>query len=56
MNQVRDIKQQCFNDVENLLWTQETWDIPEIKEIFYSINKLGYKDKPDYAFIKEKLN
>lgn len=45
-----------MNDVENMLWTQETRDVPEIKDIYYSISKLNYKDKPDYAFMKEKLN
>lgn len=39
-----------------MIWSSKTVDIPEIKEIFYSIEKLQYKDKPDYEFIRGKLN
>lgn len=55
MNQVRDIKKACLNDVENQLWSQETADLPEIKDIYFSINQLKYPDKPDYKFIRDKL-
>lgn len=55
MNQVRDIKKDCLGDAENQLWSQETADLPEVKEIFYSIAKLKYEDRPDYEFIRQRL-
>ncbi len=55
MNQVRDIKQRCLDDVENQLWSKESSDIPEIRDIYHSINDLAYKDKPDYSYIRGKL-
>ncbi len=55
MNQVRDIKKRCLDNPESLLWSQETVDLPEIRNIYHSITRLNYKDKPDYAFIRTQL-
>ena len=40
MDQVRDIKQRCLDDPENLLWSRETIDMPEIRQIFLSVKSL----------------
>lgn len=44
-----------MKDPENKLWSKETEDIPEIREIWSSIKSLDYKDEPDYNFIRGKL-
>jgi len=55
MNQVKEIKEACIKDAENKLWSSETEDLYEIREIWDSINKLSYADEPDYNFIRGKL-
>eukprot|EP00343_Euplotes_focardii_P012950 CAMPEP_0205834122 /NCGR_PEP_ID=MMETSP0206-20130828/50533_1 /ASSEMBLY_ACC=CAM_ASM_000279 /TAXON_ID=36767 /ORGANISM="Euplotes focardii, Strain TN1" /LENGTH=342 /DNA_ID=CAMNT_0053140993 /DNA_START=685 /DNA_END=1713 /DNA_ORIENTATION=- len=55
MTQVKDIKEECINDPENRLWSKETEDILEIREIWTSIKSLTYEDQPDYPFIRSKL-
>lgn len=44
-----------MKDPENKLWSKETEDIPEIREIWTSIKRLEYKDEPDYNFIRGRL-
>lgn len=55
MNQVKEIKEECIKDAKNKLWSSETEDLIEVREIWESINKLQYKDEPDYSFIRGKL-
>jgi hypothetical protein len=55
MNQVKEIKEVCIKDPENKLWSTETSDLPEIKDIYHHINELEYKDQPNYDFIRKKL-
>jgi len=52
---VKEVKEKCLNDPENELWSKETEDIPEIREIYRAIKVLNYLDKPDYGFIRDKL-
>ena len=54
MDEVKNIKTECLNNPEEKLWIV-TKDIPEVKEIFYHISSLGYKDKPNYSYIRERL-
>lgn len=49
------MKEECLKDPENKLWSKETEDLPEIKEIWSSIKRLEYKDEPDYNFIRGRL-
>ena len=49
-------KQACLDDVENKLWSQETADLPEVKEIFASIARLQYADKPDSVLFGRSRN
>ena len=55
MDEVKVIKAKCLSDPENNLWKTTTKGIPELKQIYYSISKLGYPDKPDYEFIRTQL-
>lgn len=52
MDEVKNIKHDCLSNPDEKLWFV-TKDIQEVKEIFYHIQSLGYKDKPNYAFIRE---
>lgn len=52
---MKEVKEECLKDPENKLWSKETEDIPEIKEIWRSIQDLEYQDEPDYNFIRGKL-
>ena len=52
MDEVKDIKQRCLKHPERLLW-DKTKNIQEVKDIFYYISKLKYKDQPNYQYIKE---
>ena len=52
MEQVKVIKTRCLKDPERNLW-DKTKNIQEVKNIFYYIDKLKYKDMPDYKYIKD---
>jgi len=52
---VRDVKARCFENPENLLWKTTTADNSEVKNIFYSIKDLEYKDRPNYEYIRMQL-
>ena len=54
MEQVKEIKTKCLKNPEKMLWDKSK-NIDEVKNIFYYINKLKYKDQPDYQFIKNQL-
>ena len=54
MDEVKNIKNECLNNPEEKLWIA-TKDIVEVKTIFKHLKGLGYKDKPDYALIKNNL-
>lgn len=43
MDEVKNIKNECLSNPEEKLWIV-TKDIPEVKEIFYHIKSLEYKD------------
>lgn len=51
MDEVKNIKTECLSNPEEKLWIV-TKDIPEVKNIFSHIQSLGYKDKPNYGFIR----
>lgn len=55
MDDVKLIKARCMADPESYLWKSTTRDLSEIKQIFYSISKLHYADRPDYDFIRNQL-
>lgn len=48
-------KSECLEDPEHLLWRTATAKMVQVKNIFYSINKLQYADKPDYEYIRGQL-
>jgi len=54
MEEVKHIKTDCLNNPEEKLWIV-TKDIQEVKNIFYHIKGLTYKDKPNYHFIRDQL-
>ena len=54
MDEVKAIKTQCLDNPERLLWNA-TKNIQEVKNIFYHLKKLEYKDKPDYEYIRNQL-
>jgi len=54
MEEVKSLKAECLASPEKLLWVT-TKNIPEVKEIFYHLQKLEYRDKPDYMFIRNQL-
>ena len=51
MDEVKNIKHECLSNPEEKLWIV-TKDIPEVKHIFYHIQSLNYKDRPDYELIR----
>ncbi len=53
--QVRDVKTRCLANPESLLWKTTTAGVDQIQQIFYSIKKLGYADRPDYELIRQQL-
>ncbi len=54
-DEVRDVKAQCLNEPEKYLWCTTTSWMTEVRNIFYSIAKLQYADRPDYAYIRSQL-
>lgn len=52
---VRDVKTRCLADPAKYLWCTTTSWMTEVQNIFYSINKLQYADKPDYGYIRRQL-
>jgi hypothetical protein len=54
-NDVRDLKTKCLDNPERYLWKTSTANMKEIKNIFKSIQRLDYADKPGYEFIREQL-
>jgi hypothetical protein len=44
-----------LTDPEKYLWKTTTREMNEMKQIFCSISKLRYDNKPDYAFIRNQL-
>ncbi len=54
MDEVRVIKNRCLSNPDKFLW-ETTRGIPEVKNIFYHLKKLEYRDKPDYVYIREQL-
>lgn len=55
MDDVKLIKAKCMADPERYLWKTTTRGMEEIREIFYSISRLRYSDRPDYDFIRGQL-
>lgn len=54
MEEVKNIKTECLNNPEEKLWIA-TKDCPEVKNIFYHLKDLSYKDIPDYKYIRNQL-
>jgi hypothetical protein len=54
MDEVKNIKTECLNNPEEKLWIV-TKDIVEVKHIFNHLKSLSYKDKPNYALIRNNL-
>ncbi len=54
-DEVRDVKAKCLADPKTYLWCTTTSGMPEVQNIFYSIQKLQYVDRPDYAYIRAQL-
>ena len=55
VDEVRDMKTRCLADPENLLWKTTTAEIPEVRNIFESIKRLQYSDRPNYEYIEKQL-
>lgn len=56
VDDVRDVKIMCFKDPQENLWKTTTKNLQEIHNIYYSLQKLSYYDRPDYDYIREQLN
>lgn len=54
-DQVRDLKQKAFQKPQKYLFPSLCKKFPQVQQIFDSIAKLKYPDKPDYAFVRAKL-
>lgn len=54
MDEVKAIKTDCLENPEQKLWIV-TKDIQEVKNIFYHLKSLSYKDQPDYEYIRGQL-
>jgi hypothetical protein len=54
MDEVKNIKTDCLNNPEEKLWIV-TKNIPEVKNIFFHLKSLNYKDQPSYAYIRGQL-
>ena len=54
MDEVKNIKQDCLSNPEEKLWIVSK-EIPEVRNIFYHIKDLTYRDKPNYALIRNQL-
>lgn len=52
---VRDVKAKCLAEPEKHLWKTTTANLQEVRNIFNSIMKLKYGDRPDYNYIKLQL-
>ncbi len=55
-NEVRDCKAKCMAEPEKYLWKTTTANLPEVRNIFYSLSRLRYQDRPNYRYIREQLN
>lgn len=55
VDDVRDVKIKCFQDPERYIWKTTTSKMQEVRNIFYSLIKLQYVDRPDYAYVQEQL-
>lgn len=53
---VKEMKNRCLNDPEQYLWKTNTANMQQIKNIFWSIKRLKYADRPDYKYIREQLS
>lgn len=54
MDEVKNIKTECLNNPEEKLWIA-TKDVQEVKNIFYHLRSLTYKDIPNYELIRNQL-
>jgi hypothetical protein len=54
-DEVRDVKTRCFAEPEKMLWRTSTARCQEVKNIFHSLKKLQYADRPDYEYIRQQL-
>jgi hypothetical protein len=54
MDEVKNIKTECLNNPEEKLWIV-TKDVQEVKNIFFHLKSLTYKDVPNYAYIRNQL-
>jgi hypothetical protein len=54
MEEVKNIKIECLGNPREKLWI-ETSKIEEVRVIFNHLNSLQYKDKPNYALIRNQL-
>jgi hypothetical protein len=54
MDEVKNIKIECLGSPKEKLWV-ETRNLEEVKIIFDHIQRLTYKDKPDYELIRNQL-
>jgi hypothetical protein len=52
MDEVKNIKTECLSNPEEKLWIV-TKDLIEVKNIYYHLMRLTYKDKPDYQYIRD---
>jgi hypothetical protein len=54
-DEIKDIKEKCFNNPETFLWPNTIFNNEEVRNIFHAIKGLEYQDKPDYAYIRTQL-
>lgn len=54
MDEVKNIKIECLGNPTEKLW-HETKNYEEVKIIFDHLNRLQYKDKPDYELVRNQL-
>ena len=55
VDEVREMKMKCLSEPETCLWKTTTSGLQETRNIFYSINRLQYPDRPDYDYVRQQL-
>ena len=55
MKQVQQLKEECIENPDQMLWSEATADIPELKIIFMHLKSLAYEETPNYVLIFDQL-
>ena len=54
MDEVKNIKKACFDQPHEKLWIA-TKQVTEVRNIYFHLKSLEYKDRPNYELIRNNL-